>query len=127
MPLCFSNMLALASNLVRHTLPALIYSATPRNDGLVLRTSAGNIRSLSLFLRNSSTLQFRSIIDIAVVDRLRPRARFSLSYLFFSATTNQRAVVQLFASETSTIPSLSVPFANGQRVFASAGRLEREV
>ncbi len=41
--------------------------------------------------------------------------------------TNQRTTVQLFVDETSAVPSLAVPFANGQRVFAGAGWLEREV
>lgn len=111
---------------LRKMLPALVYSATPRNDGLLIRTSAKSLRSLSLFFRHSTHFQARSLIDIAVVDRLRPAARFSINYLFFSATTNQRLLVQLFAQETSTIPSLSVPYANGQRYFASAGWLERE-
>jgi hypothetical protein len=60
-------------------------------------------------------------VDIAVVDKLRPIGRFAVNYLFLSMATNQRTVVQLFVDETSTIPSLAVPFANGQRVFAGAG------
>jgi NADH:ubiquinone oxidoreductase subunit C len=107
-------------------LPGIIYSTTFRNDGYLFRTSLSSVRALSFFLRGSTHLQFRSLIDIAVVDRLRARARFSVNYLFFSVATNQRAVMQVFANETSTIPSLCVPFANGQRVFASANWLERE-
>jgi NADH:ubiquinone oxidoreductase subunit C len=122
----FKNLNLLALNL-RSKLPAIIYSSTPRNDGVVLRTSAKTLRPLGILLRQHSPFRFSSIVDICVVDRMRSRARFSVSYLFFSAKTNQRALVQLFASETSTIPSLSIPFANGQRVFASAGWLEREV
>lgn len=104
---------------LRNALPAIVYSATPRNDGVLLRTTASALRALSFFLRQSSPLQLRSLIDIAVVDRLRQSARFSVNYLFFSAATNQRFLIQVFADETSTIPSLSVPFANGQRLFAS--------
>jgi len=102
-------------------LPALVYSATPRNDGLFVRTSPTALRSLTLYLRHSTHLQFRSLVDIAVVDRLRASARFSVNYLFLSVPTNQRLLIQLFANETSTIPSLSIPYANGQRYFASAG------
>jgi len=115
----FSNVDA-ATNL-RKTLPALVYSATPRNDGLLIRTSAKSLRSLALFIRHNTHFQARTLVDIAVVDRLRPAARFSINYLFFSAVTNQRLLVQIFAQETSTIPSLSVPYANGQRYFAAAG------
>lgn len=108
------------------TLPALVYSTTTQNDGLLVRTSSKTIRALALCLRNHTHCQFRSLVDIAVVDRLRAPTRFSITYLFLSIPTNQRVLVQLFASETSTIPSLSVPYANGQRYFASAGWLERE-
>jgi NADH:ubiquinone oxidoreductase subunit C len=109
------------------SLPALVYSVTPRNDGFMARTNGASLRSLALYLRNNTHLQFRSLIDIAVVDRVRSPARFSVNYLFLSVPTNQRCVVQLFATETSTIPSLAVPYANGQRIFASGGWLEREV
>jgi len=111
---------------LRCAFPAIIYAVTPNNDGMLIRTSAKALRAVSLQIRHKTYLQFRSLIDIAVVDRLRAPARFSINYLFLSATTNQRAIVQLFADETSTIPSLAVPYANGQRYFASAGWLERE-
>ena len=102
-------------------LPGLFHSATPTNDGLLLRTTACKLRAAVLFLRSTSYLQFRTLVDIAVVDKLRTQGRFTVNYLFLSMITNQRLVVQLFANETSVIPSLAVPFANGQRLFAAAG------
>lgn len=102
-------------------LPALVYSATPRNDGFLVRTSPQALRPLALYLRQATHFQLRSLVDIAVVDRLRASARFSVNYLFLSAPTNQRLLIQLFANETSTVPSLSIPYANGQRYFASSG------
>lgn len=103
------------------TLPALVFSATPKNDGLLLRTTPSALRALAYYLCKHPLFQLKSIVDIAVVDRLRSSARFSINYLFFSAATNQRLLVQVFADETTTIPSLSVPFSNGQRLFAAAG------
>jgi NADH:ubiquinone oxidoreductase subunit C len=85
------------------------------------------VRAISLFVRNSTYWQFRTLVDIAVVDRLLPASRFVVNYLFLSMPTGQRLTVQLFANETSTIPSVAVPFANGQRLFSSANWLEREV
>jgi NADH:ubiquinone oxidoreductase subunit C len=107
-------------------LPGLIYSSTARNDGYHFRTSADSLRGLAFFLHNSTHFQFRAVIDIAVVDRLRQSSRFSVNYLLFSSNTNQRALIQVFAAETSTIPSLSVPFIHGQCIFASVCWLERE-
>lgn len=110
-----------AAQQLHKMLPALIYSATPRNDGLLLRTTPTALRSLAYYLCRCPTFQLKSLVDIAVVDRLRSSARFSVNYLFFSAATNQRLLVQVFADETTTIPSLAVPFANGQRLFAASG------
>ena len=112
---------------LRKALPALVYSATPGSDGLLLRTTPAALRALAYYLSRCPTLQLKTLVDIAVVDRLRSNARFSVNYLLFSATMNQRLVVQVYADETATIPSLAVPFANGQRIFAAGGWLEREV
>jgi len=101
--------------------PAIVYAAVVSADGILVRTSPTNIRAVALFIRNSTYLQFRSLVDIAVVDRLLPTGRFIVNYLFLSAAVNQRLTVQLFANETSTISSLVVSFANGQRLFAAAG------
>ena len=111
----------------RKTLASLVYNAAPISDGLLLRTTPGKLRAISLVLRNSTYLQARTLVDIAVVDKLGVTGRFAVSYLFLSMGTNQRVNLQLFVDETSTVPSLAVPFANGQRVFAGAGWLEREV
>lgn len=117
----FAQCLIDSANLLRMSVPDLVYSVTPTSDGLLLRTTPSKLRTLSMLLRNSSYQQFRSLVDIAVVDKLRSGGRFAVNYLFLSMTTNQRAIVQVFVSETSTIPSLAVPFANGQRLFAAAG------
>ena len=101
-------------------LPGLIFSIVPSTEGLLVRTAPSRVRALALFFRSSSHLQFRSLVDIAVTDKLRPNGRFVVNYLFLSMPTNQRLVLQLFVNETTTIPSLAVPFANGQRLFAAA-------
>jgi len=123
----FNNKLTYAAAQLVRAVPGLSYSATPTSDSLLVRTAPSKLRALVLFLRSSSHLQFRTLVDIAVVDKLRVRGRFAVNYLFLSMTTNQRLVVQLFADETTVVPSLAVPFANGQRLFAAAGWLEREV
>jgi NADH:ubiquinone oxidoreductase subunit C len=106
---------------ITKTLPAFVYTTVATVDGLFIRTSIDNLRSLSTFLRNNTYFQCRSLVDIAVTDKLLPTGRFVVNYLFLSVALNQRLCVQLFTNETSTIPSLAVPFANGQRLFAAAG------
>lgn len=106
---------------LKDDLPALIFGVVPSVEGLLVRTSSSKIRALALFFRNSTHFQLRTLVDIAVVDKLLPTGRFSVNYLFMSMLTNQRLTLQIFANETATLPSLAVPYANGQRLFAAAG------
>jgi NADH:ubiquinone oxidoreductase subunit C len=108
-------------------LPALISSVRVTPEGLLLRTTPGKLRALALYLRNSTLLQFRTLVDIAVVDKLLPDGRFAVNYMFLSMVTNQRLTIQLHVTETTTIPSLAAPFLRNQSLFASASWLEREV
>jgi NADH:ubiquinone oxidoreductase subunit C len=108
-------------------LPGLIHSTSPQIDSLIVRTSSRKLRALALYLRNSTVSQFRTLVDIAVVDRLLPQGRFVINYLFLSMTTNQRLTITVYASETTTLPSLGVPFLGNKRFFPAAAWLEREV
>lgn len=106
-------------NQIEQNVPGLIHSVQAKPDNLLIRTSSSTIRPLALFLRNSTQLQFRTLVDIAVVDKLLPCGRFVVNYLLLSMPLNQRVTVQIFANETSTLPSLAVPFGD-HRFFASA-------
>jgi NADH:ubiquinone oxidoreductase subunit C len=108
-------------------IPALVSSVRITPESIILRTSPSKLRALALYVRNNSLLQFRTLVDIAVVDKLLPAGRFAVNYSFLSMVTNQRLTVQLYAAETTTVPSLAAPFVNAQRLFASASWLEREV
>lgn len=108
-------------------LPGLIHSVSPRIDSLIVRTSSSKLRPVALYLRNSTCAQFKTLVDIAVVDKLLPKGRFVVNYLFLSMVTNQRLIVQIYANETTTLPSLSTPFIGDDRFFPSASWLEREV
>lgn len=111
---------------IQENVPGLVYSVRATPENLIVRTSGEKLRALALYLRNSTPLQFRNLVDIAAVDRLLPNGRFVVNYLLLSLTTNQRLTIQLFANETSTLPSLAAPFGD-HRFFASALWLEREV
>jgi len=101
-------------------IPALVSSVRITPESIILRTSPSKLRALALYVRNNSLLQFRTLVDIAVVDKLLPAGRFAVNYSFLSMVTNQRLTVQLYAAETTTVPSLAAPFVNAQRLFASA-------
>ena len=116
----FLKTATLALQNCQQELPALVSSVRVTPEGIILRTTPTKVRPLALYIRNSSLLQFRTLVDIAVVDKLLPAGRFAVNYSFLSMVTNQRITVQLYATETTTIPSLASPFVNAQRLFASA-------
>jgi NADH:ubiquinone oxidoreductase subunit C len=120
----------LISKALEHTrtdLPGLVYSTKVTPHGIVLRTSPRKLRALSFYVRNNGRFLMRTLVDIAVVDRIRGPGRFVVNYLFLSMILNQRIILQLSVDETVTIPTLTAPFANNQRLFACAAWLEREV
>jgi len=108
-------------------LPSFIFGVVPSVEGLLVRTTQSQLRALAFLLRNYSQFQLKVLVDLAVVDRLKTVSRFSVNYLLVSVLTNQRLTLQVFTAETATIPSLAVPYAKGQRLFAASGWLEREV
>ena len=113
----------LMANLLERTheeLPGLVYAARVTAHGVTVRTSANKLRPLSLYIRNSSHLQFKTLVYIAVTDKILGEGRFAVNYLFLSVVANQRLTLQLFVSETTTVPSLAAPFVGGQRLFAGA-------
>jgi NADH:ubiquinone oxidoreductase subunit C len=124
------SVLLITSRLLQHIqqqLPALVYSTAATPSTLILRTLPTKLRPLALFVRNNTRLQFRTLVDIAVVDRLAAPGRFSVNYILLSVPLNQRLVIQFFANETTVVPSLTSQFVNKQRLFAAAAWLEREV
>lgn len=112
---------------LKHTVPGLILSSTHSQTGTILRTTRKLLRPLAVFLRNNSAVQATILVDIATTDKLDKTGRFSIKYSFLSVAFNRRLTVEIFTDETLTIPSLAAPFFNNQKIFASAGWLEREV
>lgn len=87
----------------------------------MLRTTSEKIRQLAIFLRNKTELSFSTLVDIAVTDKLSSTGRFVITYLFLSSANNSRISVQIYAEERTTIPSLTAPLFNNQKIFAAAG------
>jgi len=112
---------------VKDMLPGLVLHARSDTDTEChFMTHPAGLRPLALFLRNNSLIQAACITDICVIDKPQLAGRFSVKYMFLAQKINQRFTIELFARETSIIPSLAAEFANGQAVFAGAGWLERE-
>lgn len=107
--------------------PALIFNVTVKHNEVVFRTTPAELRELVLFLRNSESYQMSTLVDIQATDRLKTAGRFVVKYAFLSTKLNHRCTVEFAVNEVTSIPSIAGPFFNDQRIFASAGWLEREV
>ena len=116
-----SVLAAYASDQRLPLLPSLTISApAPFPCPHTSFTTSRSLRALTVFHRNSTELQFNTLVDISVIDKLLARGRFSITYHLLSVKTNQRCSLQLLVKETTTIPSLAAPFVFGRPVFASA-------
>ncbi len=85
------------------------------------------LKHVALFFRNYTYSRAATLSEIVGFDRIAERGRFSIQYFFLSDTFKRRLSFEVFAHETSVVPSLAAPFFQGRRIFASAGWLEREV
>lgn len=115
------NHLSLSATQVAKALPALVAATAVSPSGFTFRTVSTKLRPLSLVLRNCSSFQASTLVDLTVVDKAGCAGRFTVKYCFLSMSNNQRLIIELFASEVTLIPSLSAPFMRANRVFAAAG------
>ena len=101
--------------------PAVISSTRVTPDGILLRTTPRKLYGLVTYLKSSTMFRFRSLSDIATVDRLLSRGRFVINYQLSSRTVNQRVTIQLSVSETEPIPSLLGGFLEKEKLYPGAG------
>jgi hypothetical protein len=101
-----------------------MYSATTRS---IRCCTPLRLRTLALILSKHSTNLVKTLIDIAVVDRIRSRSRFTINYLLLSTRLNQRVQLRTFAGETTVLPSLATPFMRATLRHPTTGGLEHKV
>lgn len=113
--------------LLAKAMPKLIFgtNSTPLIP-LQINTTPSNLRALAFILKTSTFTQASMLIDIVVQDRPQLPGRFSIKYLLLSIPYNQRFIIEVFARETTILPSLAAPFAHAAKVFSSSNWLERE-
>jgi NADH:ubiquinone oxidoreductase subunit C len=106
---------------IRQALSKFIITVDVVSDRITVRVQPQYLRPLAIYFRNKNIIRAAALIDIAAVDKLNSKQRFTINYIFNSSYFGQRLVIELFASETAIIPSLSNPIFLGYRIFASAG------
>lgn len=78
------------------------------------------IKEVLLFLRNYTYAQFKSLVDITVVDYPDQEKRFEIIYLLLSVKYNSRVVVKTTVDEMTPLDSVT-------EIYSSANWYEREV
>ncbi|MBY8975321.1 NADH-quinone oxidoreductase subunit C [Rhodobacteraceae bacterium NNCM2] len=106
-----------------------IISATQADNVASFHVSHGELTLVSTptglpvlvsFLRDNSSCQFTTMIDITAVDYPDREDRFEVVYHFLSMQQNQRIRVKVMAGEETVIPSITT-------IHPSANWFEREV
>jgi len=90
-------------------------------DGnLILFAKPDNVARLLFFLRDSSKLSYKQLVDITAVDYPSRAERFEIIYQLLSLSFNSRITVKVSSDAEKPVPSVV-------KVFTNANWFEREV
>ncbi|KAI3405647.1 ALI1 [Candida oxycetoniae] len=93
-------------------LPKYIQQFSVWKDELTLYVAPNALRPVMLFLKNHTSAQFKSCMDVTAADYPSRTNRFDVVYNLLSVRHNSRIRVKTYASETSPVPSVT-PIYNG--------------
>ena len=91
-------------------LPKYIQQFSVWKDELTIYVAPSAIRPVMLFLRDHTSCQFKSVMDVTAADYPSRTNRFDVVYNMLSVRHNSRIRVKTYASETSPVPSIT-PFS----------------
>jgi NADH/F420H2 dehydrogenase subunit C len=116
------NSLNTLGQLIVSSVPKFVESVTVENGQLVLTCKSSNLVSLLEYLRDSSFLQFNTLLDVFGMDNLQRSVhnRFEVVYFLLSYSRSERLLVRVSLDSEVELPSVS-------SVFSSAVWLEREI
>ncbi|CDR40878.1 CYFA0S05e05446g1_1 [Cyberlindnera fabianii] len=88
-------------------LPKFIQKFSVWKDDLTIYVAPAAVIPVMTFLKEHTTTQFKSIIDITGVDYPSRTNRFDVVYHLLSVRYNSRIRVKTYASEVSAVPSIT--------------------
>ena len=89
-----------------------ILGCSIKQNSIVLSIKREYLGPISTFLRGHTHTQFRTLLDLVVVDYPLRRDRFELTYVFLSTIRNTRLFLKTSMSTLSSIQSLSTQYAS---------------
>lgn len=78
------------------------------------------LKPILFFLKNSSFLQYKLLVDIVAVDFLTSLSRFEIIYVLLSPKFNSRIFIKVYLSNFFSLDTI-------QSIYPNANWLEREV
>lgn len=97
-----------------------IKSVTVKHNSIILLIFRKYIASVCTFLKNHTNAQYRTLLDIVVVDYPLKKNRFEVSYVLLSTLRNSRLILKTQVSVLSSVVSIT-------KLYLVASWLEREV
>lgn len=89
------------------------------NNDLYIVTKKDSLHNLAYFLKYHTNSQFKSLIDLGVIDYPQKKNRFELNYFFLSVQYNTRITVVTYTQDSFPVRSLT-------DIFKSSNWMERE-
>jgi NADH dehydrogenase (ubiquinone) Fe-S protein 3 len=89
------------------SLPKFIQKFSVWKDELVIYIPPSAVIPVFSFLKNHTSTQFKTIVDITAVDYPSRTNRFDVVYHLLSIRYNSRIRVKTYASEVSAVPSIT--------------------
>lgn len=96
-----------------------IVSLQIKQNLITLNILKKSLSTLCIFLKKHTNTQFKTLLDIVVVDYPLRRDRFEIIYIFLSISRNSRLLVKSQLSALSSIMSIT-------QHYSAAGWFERE-
>ncbi|KAG5362483.1 putative NADH-ubiquinone oxidoreductase 30.4 kDa subunit [Yarrowia sp. C11] len=100
-------------------LPKYIQGFSVWKDELTLHVAPSAVIPVTTFLRDNTSTQYKSIIDITAVDYPSRENRFEVVYNFLSVRHNSRIRLKTYATELTPVPSITC-------LYEGANWFERE-
>ncbi|KAA8916869.1 hypothetical protein TRICI_000988 [Trichomonascus ciferrii] len=100
-------------------LPKYIQKFSVWKDELCIYIPPQAVIPVFTFLRDHTSAQYKSVMDVTAVDFPSRKNRFEVVYNLLSYRHNSRIMVKTYASETSPVPSIS-------HLYQGANWFERE-
>lgn len=114
-----NHLLTNYSQYLAQCCPKSVLSVQIKQNMVTLNILKESLYTLCFFLKKHTNTQFKTLLDIVIVDYPRKRDRFEVIYVFLSIARNSRLLVKSWVSTLSSLVSITPH-------YSAAGWFERE-